>query len=67
MGISQLIEGEEGESIVSRHKGDRKEIGLPESQIEPGSFTIHVGGASPTTRLEVLGDIPMVVGSFAVK
>ena len=34
MGISQLIEGEEGESIASRSKGDRVEVGLPESQIE---------------------------------
>ncbi len=34
LGISQLIEGEEGESIMSRHSGDREEIGLPASQIE---------------------------------
>ena len=34
LGISQLIEGEEGESIASRHKGDRQDIGLPASQIE---------------------------------
>lgn len=34
MGISQLIEGEEGESILSNHLGDRKEIGLPQSQID---------------------------------
>ena len=34
MGISQLIEGEEGESIASRSKGDRENIGLPESQLE---------------------------------
>ena len=34
LGISQLIEGEEGESIASRHKGDRQDIGLPDSQIE---------------------------------
>lgn len=34
LGISQLIEGEEGESIASRHKGDRVDIGLPENQIE---------------------------------
>lgn len=33
LGISQLIEGEEGESIASRHKGDRQEIGLPANQI----------------------------------
>ena len=34
IGISQLIEGEEGESIASRTKGDRPDIRLPESQIE---------------------------------
>lgn len=33
IGISQLIEGEEGESIASRHFGDREEIGLPQNQI----------------------------------
>lgn len=34
VGISQLIEGEEGESIMSRHAGDREEIGLPKNQID---------------------------------
>lgn len=34
VGISQLIEGEEGESILSRHFGDREEIGLPQNQID---------------------------------
>ncbi|MEZ5043138.1 MAG: glycoside hydrolase family 3 C-terminal domain-containing protein [Saprospiraceae bacterium] len=34
LGISQLIEGEEGESIASRHKGDREDIGLPQNQID---------------------------------
>ena len=34
LGISQLIEGEEGEAIASRHKGDREDIGLPPSQVE---------------------------------
>ncbi len=34
LGISQLIEGEEGESIMSRNKGDRKDIKLPENQID---------------------------------
>ncbi|HMQ06035.1 MAG TPA: glycoside hydrolase family 3 N-terminal domain-containing protein [Saprospiraceae bacterium] len=33
LGLSQLIEGEEGESIMSRHLGDRVEIGLPQNQI----------------------------------
>jgi len=34
LGISQLIEGEEGEAIASAHKGDRKEITLPQNQLE---------------------------------
>lgn len=34
LGLSQLIEGEEGEAIASRHKGDREDIGLPPSQVE---------------------------------
>lgn len=34
IGISQLIEGEEGESIASRHFGDREDIGLPQNQID---------------------------------
>lgn len=34
LGISQLIEGEEGESIASRHKGDREDIALPPNQVE---------------------------------
>ncbi|MCI4669117.1 MAG: glycoside hydrolase family 3 C-terminal domain-containing protein [Bacteroidia bacterium] len=34
VGISQLIEGEEGESIMSNYRGDRENIGLPQSQID---------------------------------
>jgi beta-glucosidase len=34
LGLSQLIEGEEGESILSRYAGDRKDIKLPPSQID---------------------------------
>lgn len=34
LGISQLIEGEEGESIMSRSKGDREGIRLPQNQID---------------------------------
>ena len=34
MGISSLLEGEEGESIASSEKGDRTDIRLPEHQIE---------------------------------
>lgn len=34
LGISQLIEGEEGESIASRYSGDRQEVKLPQNQID---------------------------------
>lgn len=34
IGISQLIEGEEGESIASNHKGDRVDLKLPQNQID---------------------------------
>ena len=34
IGISQLIEGEEGESIASEHKGDRVSLKLPQNQID---------------------------------
>lgn len=34
VGISQLIEGEEGESIASAHKGDRVDLKLPQNQID---------------------------------
>jgi beta-glucosidase len=33
MGISPLLEGEEGESILSSEEGDRSDIALPESQV----------------------------------
>ena len=34
LGLSQLIEGEEGEAIASRHLGDRQHIRLPQNQID---------------------------------
>jgi len=34
LGLSQLIEGEEGEAIASRHLGDRDDIALPQNQVD---------------------------------
>jgi len=34
LGISNLIEGEEGAAIASKYRGDRLELGLPASQLE---------------------------------
>jgi len=33
-GISRMLEGEEGESILSPYKGDRYDYGLPDNQVE---------------------------------
>ncbi len=34
MGITGMLEGEEGESIASPHKGDREDISLPPNQVQ---------------------------------
>ncbi|HBS86161.1 MAG TPA: glycosyl hydrolase [Bacteroidales bacterium] len=34
IGLSRLLEGENGDAMLSDHGGDRKEIGLPANQIE---------------------------------
>jgi len=61
MGITPLIEGEEGESIASPYAGDRKEIGLPQNQIDflkkmrnnAEKLVVVVVGGSPITMPEV--------------
>jgi beta-glucosidase len=62
MGISNLLEGEEGASIASRHKGDRVDIRLPENQISylkalraRGNVPIIlvVTGGSPVSLVDV--------------
>ncbi len=62
MGISPLIEGEEGEAIASPHKGDRLDYNLPESQIEflrlmreenDKPIVVVITGGSPMNLKEV--------------
>jgi beta-glucosidase len=62
MGISGLIEGEEGESIASANKGDRTELGLPANQVEflktlrsrgDTPIILVVTGGSPVSLAEV--------------
>ncbi|MCR9099656.1 MAG: glycoside hydrolase family 3 C-terminal domain-containing protein [bacterium] len=62
MGISGLIEGEEGESIASATKGDRTELGLPANQVEflktlrsrgETPIILVVTGGSPVSLAEV--------------
>ena len=56
MGITPLLEGEEGESLASPSKGDRPQIGLPQHQLEyikklkadnPNPVIVVLTGGSP--------------------
>lgn len=62
MGISPLLEGEEGESLASPHKGDRPEIKIPEQQLDyirklkndnPNPVIVVLMGGSPIAVPEV--------------
>ncbi len=62
MGISNLLEGEEGASIASLHKGDRVDIRLPENQISylkslrargDAPIILVVTGGSPVSLVDV--------------
>ncbi|MBN2612927.1 MAG: glycoside hydrolase family 3 C-terminal domain-containing protein [Bacteroidales bacterium] len=62
MGISNLIEGEEGASIASAHKGDRMDIKLPGNQVKflkslrsrgDAPIILVVTGGSPISLVEV--------------
>ncbi len=34
LGLDSTLEGEEGDAIASRHKGDREDLGLPQGQLD---------------------------------
>jgi beta-glucosidase len=62
MGISQLLEGEEGESLASPSKGDRLDLNLPENQMKylralreghDKPLVVVLTGGSPITMLEL--------------
>jgi beta-glucosidase len=58
MGISNLLEGEEGASIASPGKGDRFDIRLPENQVD---FLKKMRGTSRKLVVVLLGGSPMAV------
>jgi beta-glucosidase len=62
LGISQLLEGEEGEALASPTKGDRLELDLPENQLDylkrlkednDNPIIVVLTGGSPITMPEV--------------
>lgn len=58
MGISNLIEGEEGASIASPNKGDRLDIGLPPNQVE---FLRKVRAGARKLVVVLLGGSPLAI------
>ncbi len=58
MGISNLIEGEEGASIASPNKGDRLDIGLPANQVE---FLRKVRTGARKLVVVLLGGSPLAI------
>lgn len=61
MGISPLLEGEEGESIGSAEKGDRSRIELPEVQAE---FLRKLAAAGARIVLVLTGGGPVALGDL---
>ena len=63
MGITGLIEGEEGESLLSAHMGDRETIELPQNQID---YLKKLRGVGDKPIILVLfGGSPLALGEAA--
>jgi beta-glucosidase len=61
IGLSPLLEGEEGDAILSREKGDRTDISLPQAQVEVlKQMAVH--GAKLV--LVVFGGSPVALGEL---
>lgn len=62
MGTSPLLEGEEGESILSEHAGDRADIGLPQAQVD---FIKQLAAAGAKIVLVLTGGSAIALGEIA--
>ncbi|MBE0695898.1 MAG: glycoside hydrolase family 3 C-terminal domain-containing protein, partial [Anaerolineaceae bacterium] len=59
MGISPLLEGEEGEALLVEHGGDRSSIEIPPAQVE---FLRKLNIAGARTVLVLFGGSPVALG-----
>lgn len=59
MGISNLLEGEEGAAIASPGKGDRFDLGLPANQV---AFLEKMREKAPKLVVVLFGGSPMTIG-----
>jgi beta-glucosidase len=62
MGTSPLIEGEEGEAILSEDAGDRASIGLPQAQVD---FVKQLVAAGTKVVLVLAGGSAIALGEIA--
>ena len=61
MGLTPLLEGEEGDAIASTEEGDRVEIGLPAVQ---ANFVRRLAGAGARIVLVLTGGGPIALGDL---
>ena len=62
MGLSPLLEGEEGDAMLSSAAGDRSEIGLPEAQV---AYLKRIAAAGAKIVLVLCGGSPIALGEVA--
>lgn len=58
MGLSNLLEGEEGAALASPHKGDRPDLGLPANQV---SFLREIRAASKKLVVVLMAGSPLTI------
>jgi beta-glucosidase len=61
MGISPLLEGEEGDALLSSEAGDRSDIGLPAAQI---AYLKKIAAAGAKIVLVLTGGSPIALGEI---
>src|SRR5215213_873355 len=59
MGLSPLLEGEEGDAMLSTAAGDRSDIGLPEAQV---AYIKKIAAAGAKIVLVLCGGSPIALG-----
>jgi beta-glucosidase len=62
MGTSPLMEGEQGESILSAQEGDRSDITLPDSQV---AYVKEIAARGAKIVLVLTGGSPIALGELA--
>lgn len=61
MGLTHLLEGEEGDAVLTRENGDRTDIGLPETQAH---YVRRLANAGARVVLVLFGGSPIALGEL---